>query len=75
MNMFCAFDNQAISKQNHNLTNISPCTHKEGDTRVFLHVQDAARHGSSKIEIRTVDTDVVVIGIFFCGSIAGVGEL
>ena len=24
INMFCAFDNQAISKQNHNLTNISP---------------------------------------------------
>ena len=53
MNMFCAFDNQAISKQNHNLTNISPCTHEEGDTRVFLHVQDAARHGSYKIKIRT----------------------
>jgi len=75
MNMFCSFDNQAISKQNHNLTNISPCTQEKGDTRVFLHVQDAARHGSSKIKIRTVDTDVVVIGICLYGSIAGVEEL
>ena len=40
---------------------ISPCTHEEADTRLLLHTANAVRHGSQKISIRTVDTDVVVL--------------
>ena len=39
MNVLCAYDNQVLSKQDDSLTNVSPCSHKEADTRVFLHVQ------------------------------------
>lgn len=35
--------------------------HEEADTRIILHVMDSLERGSSKIMVRTVDTDVVVI--------------
>lgn len=39
---------------------IGPCTHEEADTRMLVH---AAHAGYSKVMIRTVDTDVVVIAV------------
>lgn len=42
------------------LSTLSPCNHEEADTRLALHVADSARR-FSKVLIRTVDTDVVVI--------------
>jgi hypothetical protein len=43
-------------------TKLSPCSHEEADTRLILHLSDAAQH-CSRILIRTVDTDVVVLAI------------
>lgn len=43
------------------LSEISPCTHEEADTRLLLHTAHAVNHGCQKISIRTVDTDVVVL--------------
>ena len=45
------------------LQNISPCNHHDADGRMFLHVSDASREGHSKVMVRTVDSDVVVIAI------------
>lgn len=42
---------------------LAPCTHEEADTRIFLHLQDSVQQGYSKVSIRTVDTDVVVLAI------------
>ena len=42
---------------------LSPCTYEEADTRLLLHVADAARRGYTKVMVRTVDTDVVVIAV------------
>ena len=39
------------------------CTQEEADTRIFLHAYDAGRNGLSKILIRTVDSDVIVIAV------------
>ena len=39
------------------------CTHEEADTRFLLHLQDAVQQEYSKVSIRTVDTDVVVMAI------------
>ena len=39
------------------------CTHEEADTRIIVHASDGAEHGMNKILLRTVDTDVVAIGI------------
>ena len=35
--------------------------HEEADTRIVLHVIDSLQEGATKILIRTVDTDVIVI--------------
>ena len=37
------------------------CTHEEADTRIVVHVLDAAKNGCKKIVVRTVDMDVLVI--------------
>ena len=43
------------------------CNHEEADTRMVVHVQHALQQGLQTIEIRTVDTDVIVIlaGVFY----------
>jgi len=45
------------------ITNLSPCSHEEADTRLFLHVLDAVQKGLKKVVIRTVDTDVVALAL------------
>eukprot|EP00794_Sanderia_malayensis_P010250 gene10250-11304_t len=42
---------------------LSPCNHEEADTRLFLHVKHCSQEGNSKVLIKTVDTDVVIIAI------------
>ena len=42
---------------------LSPCTHEEADTRLLLHGADAARRGYTKVMVRTVHTDFVVIAV------------
>ena len=42
---------------------LAPCTHKEANTRILLHLEDAVQQGHNKMSIRTVDTDVVVLAI------------
>ena len=42
-------------------TILAPCTQEEADSRMMLHAALAAHAGHSKITIRTVDTDVVVL--------------
>ena len=42
---------------------LAPCTHEEADTRLLLHTADCAKHGHTRIMLRTVDTDVIVIAI------------
>ena len=64
-----------LPKLDGGLTNLSPCSHKEADTRVFLHVQDAASEGFGKMKLRTVDTDAVVIGCALYVEIEGLQEL
>jgi len=55
---------------NYDIAQLSPCTHEEADTRIFLHVADVVRARYSKILIKTVDTDVVVLAIAFQQKIA-----
>ena len=39
----------------------SECNHEEADTRMVVHVINAAENHHQKIAIKTVDTDVVII--------------
>ena len=63
MKLLCAYDDRVLSNQDHDLGMLSPCSQEEGDTRVFLHVQDMLRNGIRIVKLRTVDTDVIVIRI------------
>ena len=45
------------------VSSLSPCNHEEADTRMMVHVADAVQKGLTKVLLRTVDTDVVVIVI------------
>ena len=52
-----------LCSNRQNVSALAPCTHKEADIRILLHLQDAVQQGYSKVSIRTVDTDVVVLAI------------
>ena len=49
--------------QPRNTTGLVPCTQEEADTKIFLHVSDAASHGYDKVMILTDDIDVLVLSI------------
>ena len=50
------------SRSPADVSNLSPCNKEDADCRVFLHVKDASSI-FKKIQIVTVDTDLVVIGL------------
>ena len=52
-----------VCTQPRDTTGLAPCTQEEADTQIFLHVSDAVNHGYSKVMIRTVDSDVLVLAI------------
>jgi len=52
-----------LSTGDADVTNLSPCSHEEADTRLLLHARDAVQKGHRKVWIRTVDTDVVILAI------------
>ena len=52
-----------ICSQSRDLKNLAPCNHEEADTRIMVHIADAYKQGYTKILVRTVDTDVVVIAV------------
>ena len=69
-------DEEVLSKpQLQDTLKISPCSHKEADTRMFLHVYHAVRHGHRKILVQTVDTDVVVLAVSTAQNLIRVGAL
>ena len=55
--------NGVRSSNHEDVLTLVPCTHEEVDTRIFMHLKDAVRHGYSNASIRTVDTDAVVLAI------------
>ena len=49
--------------QQEGINSLAPCNQEEADTRMMLHVAHAAQHGHHQIQVRTVDTDVVVLAV------------
>ena len=52
------------SVDGYDLSELSPYTHEEADTRMILYSLHAARSGHEVASIQTVDTDVVVLAVF-----------
>ena len=53
-------------EQGSDLTILDPCSHKEAHTRMLLRVTDDVQKGINKVDIRTVDTDVILAVVSFC---------
>ena len=49
--------------QPRDVAGLASCTHEEADTRMLLHVEDDVKQGYTKVSVRTVDTDVVVLAV------------
>ena len=47
------------------LSNLTPCSQEEADTRLILHAADAVVQGKRRVTDRTVDTNVVVLAATF----------
>ena len=43
---------------------LAPCTHEEADGRLMLHLRHCLQHGYRHVNIRSVDSDIVVLAIF-----------
>lgn len=57
------------------LEGLAPCNHEEADTRLFVHVANAVKHGHRRVMVRTCDTDVVVIAVSCFHRLPSVEEL
>ena len=61
--MIVTHDDEVLSSAPCGLAGLMSCTYEEADTRMSVHATDGAEYGKNNILLRTVDTDVVVIGI------------
>ncbi len=75
--MICTTKGDIVLSSNPELVDdsISPSTHEEADTRLLLHAAHCVSQGKTRILIRTVDTDVLVLAIACCQQIANLEEL
>jgi len=64
----------ALSCQLETDSALDPCSHEEADTRMLLHAAHAAANGHTRVMIKTVDNDVVVLAIA-CFERIGTSEL
>ena len=61
--VYSTYGSQVVSNTTReSLEDLQPCNHEEADTRIFLHVLDAAKQ-HHRIMIRTIDTDVFVLSV------------
>ena len=62
--VICTKDEAVVCNNGRDeIANLAPCKHEEANSRLILHVADAARCGYTKVMIRTVDTDIVIIAV------------
>ena len=56
-------EENALSNHTIILVGMSPCSHEESDTRIFVHATHAAQEGSKFPLVKASDTDVLVIAM------------
>ena len=60
--IYCTHGSNVLcSASNDDKEHIEPCIQEEADTRLVLHMSDAALKGCQQIMVRTADTDVIVL--------------
>ena len=63
-----------LTNRNFNVSGLQPCNQAEAETRILLHLANAAVQGHSKAYVRTVDSDIVVLALRFFDTL-GLSEL
>ena len=61
--------------QHEDVKSLAPCNQEKADTRMMLHIAHAAQHGHHQIQVRTVDTDVVVLAVMVVQKLPAGDEL
>lgn len=61
--------------QQEDINQLAPCSHEEADTRLMVHAVHDAQHGHHKIQIRTVDSNVVVLAVMVAHTMPDEDEL
>ena len=56
-----------------NDTTINNCTAEEEDPRLLRHIIHQASVGLKNIMVKTVDTDVLILAIAYCGKLISHG--
>ena len=57
------YHEEILCTQPTDVLGLAPCTQEDADSRIMIHLKDIVMEGNSKVSIRTVDTDVVVLAI------------
>ena len=56
--IYSTFEDEFLGSSNSVVSSvINPCSHEDADTRIFMHVNEIAQTGHSKVMVRTIDTD------------------
>ena len=67
--------NEARAKPaDYDISDITPCSHEEADSRMFLHLAHAVSKGHKAFFMRGNDTDVVSNAVFATASLGEVVE-
>ena len=66
-----------LTNRNFDVSGLQPCNQAEADTRILLHLANAAVHGHSKAYVCMVDSDIVVLAavLRYTRAIRAVGGL
>ena len=57
------YEDMVVSNVSVYVSTLVPYTQEEADTRIFLHILNGSVSGSTRVLVRTVDTDVAVISV------------
>ena len=55
------YEEKVLCNHETDTTELAPCTHEEANSRMILHLEHMVNSGCTKIMLKTVDTDVVVL--------------
>ena len=61
--IICTHHAEVLCTQPRDISGLAPCTHEEADTLIFLHLEDAVKEQYTKVSLRTIDTDVLVLAV------------
>ena len=67
--VICTIDNDVIFRQPRDMEGLTPCSHEEADSRVMVHLANAANKYNS-VTICTMDSNVVVFAVNAFGDLA-----